>query len=99
MDGATTAASVAMIAMTTSNSMSVKPRRSGRAARWDSFLDDTKQLLHSGLSLLDLEPAIRAERNQAALERECDQCRSRTLVTDRVLQVIGHRQELEHPHA
>src|SRR5688500_18775484 len=63
--GAITAASVAMIAMTTSSSISVNPARRARA--WRSALDDTEHLVDRGESCLDLAPAVGAERRRAAL--------------------------------
>src|SRR5258708_39788564 len=63
-DGATTAASVAIIAMTTSSSINVNPRRAVRAL----VLDDTKHLFDGCESCLRLLPAVGAQWHEAALD-------------------------------
>src|SRR4051794_21376434 len=99
MDGATTAANVAMMAMTTSSSMSVKPCetfRRTRCSKWRqapgrrSFLDDTQHLLDRGEARLDLEPPVITKWNHAGCDSVGAEVGSRSAVRDGVADRIGH---------
>src|SRR5690348_15044043 len=64
MDGATTAASTAMMAITTSSSRSVNPRRARREMTplGALVLYDTEQFLDSSEASLTLRPAVLTQR-------------------------------------
>src|SRR6185437_16154829 len=87
------AASVAMMAIVTSSSMSVKPRR----AR--STLDDTRDLLDGREASDHLRPAVRTQRDEAACMRERPQLGARCTDRDRVSTEVVHREELEEADA
>src|SRR5262245_49644570 len=89
------AARVAIIAIVTNSSMSVKPRLSAFDTR-ALILDDTNDLLDRSKPRLDLAPRIGTQRHQAALRGQCAQIDARCARRHRVAEVIGNEQQLEH---
>src|SRR5688572_2301539 len=85
--GPTTDASVAMIAITTSSSMSVKPRL---------VLDDTQHLLHCCEAGAGFLPAVGAQRDEPGLLRDGAHARAGSALHDRLAQLVGEQQHLEH---
>src|SRR6185503_20279970 len=96
-EGATMAASVAMIAIVTSSSMSVNPRRAPRAAkdRRELILYDTCHLLHCSESRLHFVPTVRAQRNESGVRREQAKLCARRTRGDRIAHVVSDAQHLE----
>src|ERR1041385_5256493 len=94
-DGATIAASVAMMASVTNSSISVNPR--GRpASRRRSILDDTHDLLDCGESGLDLLPTVDSQRLKSGVGRERPELRARRARRDRVAEIVGEGEQLEY---
>src|SRR5512146_3227648 len=100
-DGATIAASVAMIASVTRSSMSVKPRDGcgRRGWRGRSALYGTRHLLHRCPSHSHFLPAIGKERHEAAALGERAEPGARRAFGDRVAQGVGDDDQLEQTDA
>src|SRR5260221_9131359 len=90
-----TDASVAMIAITTNNSMSVNARRACRVL----VLRDTYYLLDGGEAKGCLAPAITLQRFHSALDGERPQLASTCLTAERILERVSHDIDLEQSNA
>src|SRR5690348_5091665 len=97
--GATTAASVAMIAMTTSSSISVKPRRSRVECLSGSRIGDSQDLFEGRHTRSRLQETIHGHWLIRGLRHAVTNGIGRTAIRDQLTELVVNDHELEDPDA